>query len=92
MVRSQQYSVLGLQILAEFVKSNYEFIGSIMNDLFSLLLPFIKATNNENVCIAATEIWENLAAEYGNQNDKNIENFSPHPHNEIIKKKYGLSL
>lgn len=33
-----------------------------MNDLFNLLQPIITNPKNEDVCVAATEIWENLAA------------------------------
>jgi hypothetical protein len=57
MVMSEKYSVLGLQILGELVKYNYEFMGSIIGDLFNLLAPIILNVNNEDPCVAATEVW-----------------------------------
>ena len=55
------------------VKYKYEFMGTIINELFNLILPIMTATNNEEACVAATEVWENLAEEYGNlSNEKKI--------------------
>jgi hypothetical protein len=48
---------LGLQIFGEFVKYNYDYMGSIIGDLFNLLAPIIANSNNEDACVAGTEVW-----------------------------------
>lgn len=48
-----QFILEGLQILGEFVKTCYEYLGPYMEGLSTLLEPLIARTDNEDTCIAA---------------------------------------
>ncbi len=52
-VNNKEYKEDGLQILGEFVKTCYEFLGPYMDGLPDLLNPIIEDHNNEDCCIAA---------------------------------------
>lgn len=42
-----------------------------MEGLVQLLEPLIRNTKNEDACVAAMEIWENVAAEYKEISEEN---------------------
>ena len=62
-INSGKFTLLGLQILGEFVKTVFESIAPYIKDFVPLLSPFITNTENEDTCVAAMEIWENIAEE-----------------------------
>lgn len=47
----------------------YAYLGQYMDGFVTLLTPVIANFGNEDACIAATEVWENIAAEYKNDRD-----------------------
>lgn len=63
-VNNQAYAEDGLQILGQFVKTCFQFLGPYMDGLPGLLEPIINNHKNEDCCIAAMQVWENIAAEF----------------------------
>lgn len=62
-ITSGKFTIEGLQILGEFVKSVFEDLSPYLKDFLPLLEPFMINTENQDVCVSAMEIWENIAAE-----------------------------
>lgn len=62
-VNGGKFTLEGLHILGEFVKTIFEYMGPYLPAFYPLLEPFMCHPEKEDTCVAAMEIWENIAAE-----------------------------